>query len=73
MSGVLDGLFKNLEDTFESSVKKIKTAGESADRVADGVEKLVSSFDEHEVRAPMFLRGTLRPPLNLKRLHGVVP
>jgi hypothetical protein len=55
MSSVLDGLFQDLEDTFESSTKKIETAVKSADRVADGVKNLVSSFNEHEVRVPIFL------------------
>lgn len=50
MSILVDGLFQTLEDTFESSIKSIKTASESADRIADGVKDLVSSFDEHEVR-----------------------
>jgi len=50
MSIELDGLFQNLNDTFESSTKKLEDAGKSADRIADGVKELVSSFDEREVR-----------------------
>jgi len=55
MSNVIDTLFKSLEDTLESSIKDVETAGKSANRIADGVEEIMSSFDEHEVRARAYL------------------
>jgi methyl-accepting chemotaxis protein len=55
MSNVIDTLFQSLEDTLESSIKDVETAGKSADRIADGVEEIMSSFDEHEVRACAYL------------------
>jgi hypothetical protein len=55
MSNVLDSLFENLKDTFESNIKNIKTAGESANRIADHVGELVLSFDEQEVCIHIFL------------------
>jgi hypothetical protein len=55
MSNVIDTLFQSLEDTLESSIKDVETAGKSADRIADGVEEIMSSFDEHEVRAHAYL------------------
>lgn len=51
MSNSLDGLFQILEDTFENSGKDVEIAGKSAHRITDGVKTLLSSFDEHEVRA----------------------
>jgi len=57
MSNILGGLFKDLDNTFESGVKDIESAGKSADRIEKGVRELISSFDEQEVRRT---HGTLR-------------
>jgi hypothetical protein len=55
MSNVIDTLFKSLEDTLESSIKDVETAEKSADRIADGVEEIMSSFDKHEVCVRAYL------------------
>jgi len=50
MSNILGGLFKDLNNTFESGIKDIKSTGKSADCIEKGVRELISSFDEQEVR-----------------------
>jgi hypothetical protein len=42
-------LFECLENTFLECMEDLKAARESTDRITNGVEKLVTSFDEHEV------------------------
>ena len=56
----VDSLFKDLEETFESSTKKIGTASQSANRIADSVKEFLSSFDEHEIRVLVSLIKALR-------------
>jgi archaellum component FlaC len=42
--------FGIVEDTFTDTMEKIKTARETANRIADSVEDLRSSVEKHEVR-----------------------
>ena len=46
----INGLHNTLDSVFPDRMKDIQAANESANRIADEVEKFSSLFEEHEVR-----------------------